>query len=238
MTGLLGTGPRATPLRVAPGAAWGHASSAGRQRKTDRGGAGPWSRNGRLAMPFLVLVASRDSSPEPRDAASPGPSTRRACAFLALPRVLAQAMGMEGRAPGLQCRARGPGRPNGSVKSAKQSRSRVLSGRGRDARHARPKRGADRATLLAGNGFLLTGVGRCRPRAAAPGRAGERGGRRVAGRHPAALLAGVGGGRWRPGAPRAQCPGRSLLQKPGPRRGEMAGVCAGLGLGGRLGRLP
>jgi hypothetical protein len=49
------------------------------------------------------------------------------------------------------------------VKSAKGVTVAVLSGRGWDARHARPKRGADKGTLLAGNGFLLTGGGQMSP---------------------------------------------------------------------------
>jgi hypothetical protein len=58
MTGLLGTGPRATPLRVAPGEARGHVvCRLAAQAKA--GSAGPWRHNGRLAMPFLTLVASR-----------------------------------------------------------------------------------------------------------------------------------------------------------------------------------
>jgi hypothetical protein len=61
------------------------------QRRADRGSAWLSSRNGRLALPFLILVASRGTSPEPRDAASPG-RPQYACAFSALPRVLAQTM--------------------------------------------------------------------------------------------------------------------------------------------------
>ena len=39
----------------------------------------------------------------------------------------------------------------------------VLSGRGSDQRHASATRGADKGTLLAGNGFLLTGGGQMSP---------------------------------------------------------------------------
>jgi hypothetical protein len=91
--------PRATPLRVAPGEAWGHVVC-GPAAQTNPGSAGRSSRNGRLAMPFLVMVASRGASPEPRDAASPGPSTRRACAFLAFASGAGPSHGDGGPAPG------------------------------------------------------------------------------------------------------------------------------------------
>ena len=145
--------------RARPGAT----SCAAWQRRPTGASAGPSSRNGRPGMPFLVVLASRDSAPEPRDAALPGPSTRRAARSWRLPRVLAQAMGMEGRPRGPQCRAPWAWKAKSSVKSAKGVTVAVLSGRGWDARHARPKRGADKGTLLAGNGFLLTGGGQMSP---------------------------------------------------------------------------
>jgi hypothetical protein len=41
------------PLRVAPGEARGHVVCS-LAAQADRGSAGPWSRNGRLALPFLI----------------------------------------------------------------------------------------------------------------------------------------------------------------------------------------
>jgi hypothetical protein len=41
------------PLRVAPGEARGHVVCS-QAAQADRGSAGPWSRNGRLALPFLI----------------------------------------------------------------------------------------------------------------------------------------------------------------------------------------
>jgi hypothetical protein len=54
MTGLCWGRPRAARLlRVAPGAAWGHVVYGSAPRAD--GGAGPSCRNGRLAIPFLVM---------------------------------------------------------------------------------------------------------------------------------------------------------------------------------------
>jgi hypothetical protein len=75
------------PLRVAPGEARGHVVCS-LAAQADRGNAGPWSRNGRLALPFLILVASRGTSPEPRRCCFAGVDARFASAFWRLPRVL------------------------------------------------------------------------------------------------------------------------------------------------------
>jgi hypothetical protein len=122
MTGLLGTGPRATPLRVAPGEARGHGVCSP-AAQADRGSAGPWSRNGRLAMPFLRLVASRDSSPEPRRCRCAGAVHRPRALSRRSPRVLAQTMRTEGQPWGPPYRRRGPGKAQPFARR-RESRSR------------------------------------------------------------------------------------------------------------------
>jgi hypothetical protein len=82
-----------------PRAKLGATSCAGRQRKTGRGGAAPSSRNDRLAIAFLVMWHAE--VPPPNLVMLRRRIVRRyACAFLALPRVLTQAMGMEGQPRG------------------------------------------------------------------------------------------------------------------------------------------
>jgi hypothetical protein len=163
MTGLLGTGPerrRSAWPRARPGAT----ACAAWQRRPTAASAGPssvtagracrswWWWQAEIPPPNLAMLLRRG---RPQGARVPG-----VC------------LGCWPKPWGWRA---GPGPPNvgapwawkakSSVKSAQGVTVAVLSGRGWDARHARPKRGADKGTLLAGNGFLLTGVGRCRPRA-------------------------------------------------------------------------
>jgi hypothetical protein len=77
-----------------------------KRRRTGGGGAAPSSRNGRLAIPFLVMWQAE--VPPPNLVMLRRRIVRRcACAFLALPRVLTQAMGMEGQPRGPPISARG-----------------------------------------------------------------------------------------------------------------------------------
>jgi hypothetical protein len=121
--GPAGNRPRATPLRVAPGTAPGPRRVCSPAAQSDRGSAGPWSRNGPLAMPFLRLVASRDSSPEPRRCRFAGAVHRHAYALSAFASGAGPNHEDGGPAPGPPYRRRGPGKAQPFARR-RESRSR------------------------------------------------------------------------------------------------------------------
>jgi hypothetical protein len=105
------------------------------QRRADRGSAWPSSRNGRLALPFLILVATEVPPPNLVMLLRRAVRSTRALSRRCLGCWPKPCPNHEDGGPALgalQARPRGPGRPNRSATWAKEVTVSV-SGRGRDA---------------------------------------------------------------------------------------------------------